>query len=79
MFGAGTVQWSWGLDGTTTAAARPPSVAMQQATVNLLADMGVQRRTLQPAGGGGRGLDRYDGPDLGHDRRGRLDRPPGEP
>ena len=41
VFGAGTVQWSWGLDGnhwggsTTTV-----SPEMQQATVNLFADMG---------------------------------------
>jgi hypothetical protein len=37
VFGAGTVQWSWGLDPTTT-----PDRNMQQATVNLFADMGVQ-------------------------------------
>ena len=47
VFGAGTVQWSWGLDGTTTAAASTPDAAMQQATVNLFADMGVQPATLQ--------------------------------
>ena len=51
VFGAGTVQWSWGLDsnhdnpfGFTSPAANP---AMQQATVNLFADMGVQPATLQ--------------------------------
>ena len=41
MFGAGTVQWAWGLDSTN-----PVNGAvdrnMQQATVNLFADMGVQ-------------------------------------
>ena len=48
IFGAGTVQWSWGLDpnhdgdGPGTA-----DVNMQQATVNLFADMGVQPATLQ--------------------------------
>ncbi|MGH2975094.1 MAG: N,N-dimethylformamidase beta subunit family domain-containing protein, partial [Solirubrobacterales bacterium] len=48
VFGAGTVQWSWGLDphhdrgGSSTADPR-----MQQATVNLLADMGTQPETLQ--------------------------------
>jgi hypothetical protein len=48
VFGAGTVQWTWGLDenhdrfnGETV------SVAMQQATVNVLADMDVQATTLQ--------------------------------
>ncbi|HTT17835.1 MAG TPA: N,N-dimethylformamidase beta subunit family domain-containing protein [Candidatus Sulfotelmatobacter sp.] len=51
VFGAGTVQWSWGLDNThdnpfnyTNPAADPD---MQQATVNLFADMGVQPATLQ--------------------------------
>jgi hypothetical protein len=51
VFGAGTVQWSWGLDShhdnpffSPNAAA---STAMRQATVNLLADMGVQPATLQ--------------------------------
>ncbi|HMC68224.1 MAG TPA: N,N-dimethylformamidase beta subunit family domain-containing protein, partial [Mycobacteriales bacterium] len=50
VFGAGTVQWSWGLDGTHdrgAANAHVPDQAMQQATVNLLADMGAQPRTLQ--------------------------------
>ncbi|USX55954.1 DUF4082 domain-containing protein [Lentzea sp. HUAS12] len=52
VWGAGTVQWSWGLDGdhlypygapTTT----PTSQAMQQATVNVLADMNVQPQNLR--------------------------------
>jgi hypothetical protein len=47
VFGAGTVQWSWGLDGNHDVASSTPDVRMQQATVNLLADMGVQPRTLQ--------------------------------
>ncbi len=38
VFGAGTVQWSWGLD----SAGGTPDRNMQQATVNLFADMGVQ-------------------------------------
>jgi hypothetical protein len=51
VFGAGTVQWQWGLDvhhdvdadnGPTA-----PDVTMQQATVNLFADMGAQPTTLQ--------------------------------
>jgi hypothetical protein len=41
IFGAGTVQWSWGLEGSPDGAGRP-DIRMQQATVNLLADMGVQ-------------------------------------
>ena len=47
VFGAGTVQWSWGLDATHDRSQVPTDPAMQQATVNLLADMGVQPRTLQ--------------------------------
>ncbi|HKV62972.1 MAG TPA: N,N-dimethylformamidase beta subunit family domain-containing protein [Candidatus Acidoferrum sp.] len=47
VFGAGTVQWSWGLDATHTNAGAPADPNMQQATVNLLADMGVQPATLQ--------------------------------
>ena len=48
VFGAGTIQWDWGLanpaiDGTGSS----PVPAIQQATVNLLADMGVQPSTLQ--------------------------------
>jgi hypothetical protein len=48
VFGAGTVQWSWGLDSIHDRTPDlPPDQAMQQATVNLLADMGAQPRTLQ--------------------------------
>jgi hypothetical protein len=47
VFGAGTVQWPWGLDGTHDRAGPAPHVDMQQATVNLFADMGVQPGTLQ--------------------------------
>ena len=65
VFGAGTVQWSWGLDGHhDTETGVPPERAnadstrvgvdvcapdrnIQQATVNLLADMGVQPATMQ--------------------------------
>jgi hypothetical protein len=50
VFGAGTVQWSWGLDGVhdrCTPSQCPPSVIMQQATVNLFADMGAQPQTPQ--------------------------------
>ncbi len=47
VFGAGTVQWSWGLDGTHDRTASTPDASMQQATINLFADMGVQPTTLQ--------------------------------
>jgi hypothetical protein len=51
VFGAGTVQWSWGLDGNhdrgTAPTAHTTDQAMQQATVNLLADMGAQPATPQ--------------------------------
>jgi hypothetical protein len=46
VFGAGTIQWSWGLDATHDRGNNPPDARMQQATVNLLADMGVQPATL---------------------------------
>ena len=45
VFGAGTVQWAWGLDNGGTSSST--DTAMQQATVNLFADMGnVQPATL---------------------------------
>lgn len=51
VFGAGTVQWSWGLTDVPTADPADAVVTadkrMQQATVNLLADMGIQPATLQ--------------------------------
>jgi hypothetical protein len=47
VFGAGTVQWSWGLDDVHDRSGTPSDVRMQQATVNLLADMSVQPVTLQ--------------------------------
>src|SRR5262249_48643797 len=45
VFGAGTVQWSWGLEGSPDGQTAPDA-RMQQATVNLFADMGVQPTTL---------------------------------
>jgi hypothetical protein len=48
VFGAGTVQWSWGLDGNHDRGGSNPDERMRQATVNLLADMGVQPQTIQP-------------------------------
>lgn len=50
VFSSGTYNWSWGLDSSHDLAhlGNETDVNMQQATVNLLADMGVQPRTLQP-------------------------------
>ncbi|OLE12665.1 MAG: hypothetical protein AUI36_40145, partial [Cyanobacteria bacterium 13_1_40CM_2_61_4] len=48
VFGAGTVQWSWGLDGAHDRGASVPDPRMQQATVNLFADMGVQPASIRP-------------------------------
>ena len=48
VFGAGTVQWAWGLDSNHINPGTPADINMQQATVNLLADMGAQPATLQP-------------------------------
>jgi hypothetical protein len=47
VFGAGTIQWPWGLDSTHERGNPPVSAAMQQATANLIADMGAQPATLQ--------------------------------
>jgi hypothetical protein len=47
VFGAGTIQWPWGLDATHDRGNAAADVRMQQATVNLLADMGVQPATLR--------------------------------
>jgi hypothetical protein len=48
VFGAGTVSWAWGLDGNHDNSLSTPDPIIQQATVNLLADMGAQPDTLQP-------------------------------
>ena len=48
VFGAGTIQWSWGLDATHDRPGTPSDIRMQQATVNLFADMNLQPATLQP-------------------------------
>jgi hypothetical protein len=50
VFGSGTVQWAWGLD--NGGSSNPTDTAMQQATVNLFADMGnVQPFTLMTSSG----------------------------
>jgi hypothetical protein len=53
VFGAGTVQWSWGLadvnaweEESTEPANKPADPNLEQATVNLLADMGAQPGSL---------------------------------
>lgn len=49
VFGAGTINWGWGLDqyhdGDNS---NPPDSRMQQATLNILADMGTLPATLRP-------------------------------
>ncbi len=50
VFGAGTVQWAWGLD-SLNPPRKAPDVNMQQATINLFADMHAQPAT--PIGGSG--------------------------
>ncbi len=52
VFGAGTVFWSWGLSNQHDNSPSPftsttPDPSVEQATVNMLADMGVQPQTLQ--------------------------------
>jgi hypothetical protein len=47
VFGAGTVQWAWGLDSQHDRDTVAPSTAMQQATMNLFADMGAQPGSRQ--------------------------------
>ncbi|WP_246101875.1 DUF4082 domain-containing protein, partial [Methylobacterium terricola] len=48
VFGAGTVYWSWGLSANHDNEETPTDPRIQQAMVNLLADMGVQPQTLDP-------------------------------
>lgn len=46
VFSAGSVQWTWGLDEWHDGDGGPADPRMQQAQVNLFADMGVQPATL---------------------------------
>jgi hypothetical protein len=52
VFSSGTINWSWGLnsnhDNQFAFATPAPDPNVQQATINLFADMGVQPATLQP-------------------------------
>ncbi|MFG1660131.1 DUF4082 domain-containing protein [Micromonospora chersina] len=45
VFSAGTIQWAWGLDEQHDGTVEPADPRMQQATLNLLADMGAQPAT----------------------------------
>src|SRR4029079_2199104 len=49
VFGAGTDMWAYGLDGANNGDPNTPvkDVRMEQATVNLFADMGAQATTLR--------------------------------
>jgi hypothetical protein len=47
VFGAGTVQWAWGLSALHSGTTTVEDAKMQQATLNVLADMGVQPLTKQ--------------------------------
>ncbi|MEV4988626.1 DUF4082 domain-containing protein [Pseudarthrobacter sp. LMD1-1-1.1] len=49
VFSAGSVQWTWGLDQQHDGPGAAPDPRMQQAQVNLLADMGAQPATLDAA------------------------------
>jgi hypothetical protein len=48
VFSAGSIQWAWGLDSHHDRGNAAADPRMQQASVNVLADMGVQPATLQP-------------------------------
>jgi hypothetical protein len=48
VFGAGTIQYSWGLDSFHDGPESDSDPDMQQATINLFADMGVQPGSLRP-------------------------------
>ena len=67
VFGAGTVQWSLGLDNEHDGDRPAPSVSMQQATVNLLAEHArpVAGRADRGAGDVAGGLDQYHSADPG--------------
>ncbi len=60
VFSAGTVQWSWGLEGEHDRGESTPDDRMRQATVNVLADMGSQPQTLQAGLVAASEIDRYD-------------------
>lgn len=47
VFSSGSIQWAWGLDQEHDGDGAPADSRMQQATVNILADMDSQPTTLQ--------------------------------
>jgi len=49
IFGAGTVQWSWGLDANHYSSGAPTDPSMQQATVNLLQTWEFSQRRCKAA------------------------------
>ena len=69
------MQWSWGLDANHDNGGTPVDHDMQQATVNLLADMGAQPATLQ-SGLVAASVDRHDAAHGDHHRRRRTARRP---
>ncbi len=46
VFGAGTVFWSWGLNAAHEGAVTPTDKNVQQAMINMFADMGIQPTTI---------------------------------
>ncbi|MEO6413894.1 MAG: N,N-dimethylformamidase beta subunit family domain-containing protein, partial [Pedococcus sp.] len=48
VFGAGTVQWAWGLSQNHDGNGAAADVRIQQATVNIFADMGALASTIMP-------------------------------
>ena len=48
VFGAGTVQWAWGLDSVHDDGSAAADPRLQQAMVNLLADMGSSQQVYRP-------------------------------
>ena len=50
VFGAGTIQWAWGLDTNHDGVVVAVDTRMQQATLNILADMGATATSLSTPG-----------------------------
>ena len=72
VFGAGTMQWAWGLDNNHSGGSATTSDdAVRQATVNLFADMGVQPATLQSGLSAATASSDTTAPDIDHHSPGR--------
>ena len=69
VFGAGTVQWAWGLDDDHDRGSDPAIPAVQQATVNLFSDMGVTPATPADRRGRHRSEHRHHRADRRRSRR----------